>query len=307
MDSNTTSNFTYFIPSEYGCETTVFLPWYAPSYGYVPSLAPGVVFCVLFGISCIGHIIQTSQKHAWWFYVFAIGAGVEVMGWAARAWSSQCPYNNDAFLMQISTLIIAPTFFTAGIYVILGQFIHILGRQFSIISPRLYLYIFCTCDFISLVIQAIGGGIASGAETVDVRNLGTHIMVAGIVFQLATLTVFCYFFCNFLWRASISHSQLPRNIKLLTYATTFSVVTIYIRSIYRTIELVQGWTGYLITHQQYFIALDGAMMILAVAVYNIFHPATLLANIKSGGGGHQSDPVAMDVSPMEKTRSMQEL
>lgn len=30
----------------------------------------------------------------------------EIIGWAGRTWSSQCPYNANAFLMQISTLII---------------------------------------------------------------------------------------------------------------------------------------------------------------------------------------------------------
>lgn len=30
----------------------------------------------------------------------------EVLGWAARIWSSQCPYNLNAFLIQFSTLII---------------------------------------------------------------------------------------------------------------------------------------------------------------------------------------------------------
>jgi hypothetical protein len=30
----------------------------------------------------------------------------EVIGWAGRTWSSQCPYNANAFLMQITTLII---------------------------------------------------------------------------------------------------------------------------------------------------------------------------------------------------------
>lgn len=48
---------------------------------------------------------------------------------------------------------------------------------------------------------------------------------------------------------------------------------IYIRSIYRTIELLQGWTGYLITHEIYFIVLDGTMMVLAVGIFNLIHPA----------------------------------
>lgn len=57
-------------------------------------------------------------------------------------------------------------------------------------------------------------------------------------------------------------------------ATTLSVVFIYIRSIYRTIELLQGWKGYLITHQGYFVALDGGMIAPAVIIFNIFHPSS---------------------------------
>jgi hypothetical protein len=51
-----------------------------------------------------------------------------------------------------------------------------------------------------------------------------------------------------------------------------SVVLIVTRSIYRTIELLQGWSGYLVTTQRYFIALDGAMMVGAVGVFNIARP-----------------------------------
>lgn len=34
----------------------------------------------------------------------------EVIGWIGRTWSASCPYNNDAFLMQITTLIIGMLF-----------------------------------------------------------------------------------------------------------------------------------------------------------------------------------------------------
>lgn len=30
----------------------------------------------------------------------------EILGWAGRVWSYKCPYNMNAFLMQITTLII---------------------------------------------------------------------------------------------------------------------------------------------------------------------------------------------------------
>lgn len=191
---------------------------------------------------------------------------------------------------------LAPTFFTAGIYVILGRFIQILGRESSILRPSLYLWIFCTCDVISLVVQAIGGGMASGeaGKIGGDTAPGTHIMVAGIVFQLFSITIFVICAADFVRRCirlrlfqNLTGSAVP-----LFGAMILSVVCIYIRSIYRTIELSQGWSGYLITHESYFIALDGAMMIVAVAVFNFLHPGWLLPT--SGLSSSKRDPSSVD-------------
>lgn len=108
---------------------------------------------------------------------------------------------------------------------------------------------------------------------------GTNTMVAGIVFQLFSITIFVLCAADFLRRLSrLGHfkSVTKGPLALLLGSMVFSVVCIYIRSIYRTVELVQGWEGYLITHESYFIGLDGVMMILAVAVFNVFHPGFLL-------------------------------
>jgi hypothetical protein len=58
--------------------------------------------------------------------------------------------------MQITTLIIAPVFFTAALYVLLGVLIKLLGRQSSLLSARMYAIMFVTCDVISLVVQVSG-------------------------------------------------------------------------------------------------------------------------------------------------------
>jgi hypothetical protein len=208
----------------------------------------------------------------------------------------------NGFLMQISTLIIgesptklpdsrtilttaAPTFFTAGIYVLLGRFIALLGRDSSVLSPSLYLWIFVTCDVISLVVQAIGGGMASAATNDPNGDTapGTHIMVAGIVFQMASITVFVVLAADFVRRAVRRRllQHMSGSIVPLFGAMIFSVVCIYVRSIYRTIELSEGWSGYLITTERYFIALDGAMMVAAVVVFNVFHPGWLMPRDKS--------------------------
>ncbi|KAJ5171846.1 RTA1-domain-containing protein [Penicillium capsulatum] len=272
------------------------------SYGYIPDKSAGLAFCIVFGLSMLAHIVQFCWKRTWWCSVFSVGCLVELIGWAGRTWSADCPYNSTAFMMQISTLIIAPTFFTAGIYVLLGRFIQHFGRECSILSPKLYLWIFCTCDVISLLVQAAGGGMASsesntiGGDTAP----GTNTMVTGIVFQLFSITVFVLCVVDFLRRVSrLGHFKAVSRgpLGLLLGAMIFSVVCIYIRSIYRTIELVQGWDGYLITHESYFVWLDGVMMILAVAVFNIFHPGFLLPSSSASTKIKYAESVDLEQEP----------
>ncbi|KAL1618954.1 hypothetical protein SLS56_010325 [Neofusicoccum ribis] len=254
------------------------------SYGYVPSEAAGITFIALFGVTTLLHLGQSIWSRQWWTLLFALGGLTEVIGWIGRTWSASCPYNNDAFLMQITTLIIAPTFWTAALYIILGRLIALSGPHTSPLTPRTYLIIFCTCDIVSLVLQAIGGGMASVASSANPPEdtaTGTNIMVAGIVFQMAAITVFCALFVVFIQRVRRAEKTgqgvaLSRGTKILIAATSTCIIFIYVRSIYRTIELLQGWDGYLITHEPYFIVLDGAMMVAAAAVFNAVHPARFL-------------------------------
>jgi hypothetical protein len=41
------------------------------------------------------------------------------------------------------------------------------------------------------------------------------------------------------------------------------------RGVYRSIELLQGWTGYMNTDEAYVIGLDGSLMVLAVLVLSL--------------------------------------
>lgn len=61
-------------------------------------------------------------------------------------------------------------------------------------------------------------------------------------------------------------------VRLVIFATCLSVTVLVIRAIYRSIELLEGWTGYLMTTEKYFWALDGAMMVICVVVFNFARP-----------------------------------
>jgi len=55
-----------------------------------------------------------------------------------------------------------------------------------------------------------------------------------------------------------------------------AIVCMITRGVYRSIELLQGWRGFLNTHQVYIIALDGALMVIAVVALNVCNPERLL-------------------------------
>ncbi len=104
-------------------------------------------------------------------------------------------------------------------------------------------------------------------------------MVAGIIFQMVSIIVFELLFCLVTFKA-LPQIRASRSLSLLCGATTISVAAILVRSVYRTIELLQGWRGYLITRERYFIALDGAMIVVALVVYNALNPGELLRKME---------------------------
>ena len=150
----------------------------------------------------------------------------------------------------------------------------------------MYLAIFISFDIISIVIQAVGGASASKAGGEDPpgdTKPGTHIMMAGIIIQLVSMTAFGLLWLVFLWRAR----AVPIS-RILLVVTTLSAFCIIVRNFYRAIELSQGWKGYLITHEVYFAVLDGALMTISVGLFNIFFPARYMTGKpKVESDGHE--------------------
>ena len=174
----------------------------------------------------------------------------------------------------------APCFFSAAIYYILGQMITQYGRRYSPISARMYLAIFVSFDIISIVVQAVGGAMASKAGGEDPPGNtvpGTHTMMGGIIIQLVSMTTFGLLWLVFIWR-----SRAVPISRVLLIVTTFSAFCIIVRNFYRAVELAQGWKGYLITHEAYFAVLDGALMAMSVGVFNLFFPTRYLAGEPKG-------------------------
>ncbi len=72
-----------------------------------------------------------------------------------------------------------------GIYLCLRNIVYAFGKENSRIKPETYTRAFIPCDIVSLVLQALGGGMASMAYHEGRSSaLGDRIMVAGLGFQV---------------------------------------------------------------------------------------------------------------------------
>ncbi|KIJ91270.1 hypothetical protein K443DRAFT_686178 [Laccaria amethystina LaAM-08-1] len=259
-------------------------------YQYVPTLYVAILFIVLFSISTLVHVFQSIRYRMKWLLFTACFCGaLEVAGWSGRLWSHFSVYLDPPFQLQICATIIGPTPLLAANFVIFGLIIQRLGASYSRLSPKWYTILFCTCDVISLVVQGIGGGLAATAvpNGRDPRT-GGNIMLGGIIFQLVTITVYSAcateFYIRYFKRRPIrldsgdaTHGLFDGRIKVMSLALAFNTTCLFIRAVYRTIELSDGWTGRIIGTQVYFNVLDGAMIVLAIYTLNFVHPGVFLA------------------------------
>lgn len=154
--------------------------------------------------------------------------------------------------------------------------IPILGYHTSPIKPKLYLIIFLTVDMVSLVVQGVGGGMAGKAfSKKQSTDTATTIMVGGIMFQLVSTCIFATLYQYVIFRG-IETIRRNRPLLCLALATYLSVICMIVRGVYRSIELRQGWRGYLITNERFAIGMEGTPMLIAIIIFNIFHPERLL-------------------------------
>jgi hypothetical protein len=169
-----------------------------------------------------------------------------------------------------------------------SRIVETFGEQNSRIKPRWYPRIFIACDFISLVLQAAGGGIASiKSHNGEDPKLGNNIMIAGLSFQVATLFTFILLALDFgvctmrrIRTLGTDTALDPRHARLRSskpfqgflVALSLATILVFTRCVFRVAELSDGWQGELMKKQGLFIGLEGVVIVLAVYLLNFFHP-----------------------------------
>jgi hypothetical protein len=253
-------------------------------FDYIPSLGGNALYAAIFSIYIIANL-YLGIRHKAWGYMAAMFFGLvgEVIGYIGRILLNQNPFDptGNNFLIYLVCLTIAPAFLSAAVYLCLARIVVVYGEHLSRFRPRTYTLIFCSCDVFSLILQAAGGGIASGATTQSQDQMGINIMIAGLSFQVFSLALFaacCAEFAFRLWKNpqswSMEHARLYESklFKAFLCGLCAATLTIFIRSCFRVAELSGGFHGPLANNEISFMILEGAMIVIATSCLTLLHP-----------------------------------
>jgi hypothetical protein len=134
-------------------------------------------------------------------------------------------------------------------------------------------------------------------------NLGSHMVLGGLVIQVLFFGLFIVVACMFHYRISKFPTSTSQNIAvnwnrhlIVLYIGSALVL---LRSVFRIIEYIQGFNGYILGHEVFLYLFDGVLMLLMMVSFNVWHPGQLISGRKkdgdqqmeSGGGHTQLPPV----------------
>ena len=146
--------------------------------------------------------------------------------------------------------------------------------------------IFVGLDIISFAVQLAGGTMASPSAPLDQQQKAIHIYMGGIGLQEFFILVFVGLCIDFQREASKytpKTSIFKSSWGILICALYFSLAAITVRIIYRLIEFSggMGQDNALTTHEVYFYILEAVPMLVALAAFNIIHPARIMCGPES--------------------------
>ncbi|KAL5313150.1 hypothetical protein ACEPPN_018883 [Leptodophora sp. 'Broadleaf-Isolate-01'] len=251
-------------------------------YQYDPSLAAAVIFTFLFFGTSTLHVYQLSRTRTWYFTALVLGGIMEAIGYVGRILSSrQSPnWTLGPFIIQAMLLLIAPALFAASIYMILGRIVLALdGEKHCLIKKKWLTKIFVAGDVVSFLVLSGGSGLQTNKD-INVVQTGERVILAGLLIQVVFFGVFMLVALLFHQRIlrDPTHASMSPNLPWQKHLHVLYIVSalIMIRSVVRVVEYIQGFEGYILSHEAFLYIFDGLLMFIALAIFNWIHPSELI-------------------------------
>ncbi|RYC77584.1 hypothetical protein BFJ63_vAg19542 [Fusarium oxysporum f. sp. narcissi] len=147
--------------------------------------------------------------------------------------------------------------------------------------------IFVIGDVLSFLFQGGGGGYQSSGSLEALDN-GAKVIIVGLFIQLIFFGLFIVIAVAF--NRSVNMSPTGRSHvvpwKKHMYVLYVGSLLIMIRSVFRAVEYLQGFDGYLLKHEIYLYIFDAVLMLLVMVIFSWYHPAEISAIISQRGNGY---------------------
>ncbi|KAJ8296175.1 hypothetical protein OF846_001479 [Rhodotorula toruloides] len=267
------------------------------NWGYWPNNGWAMFTLVAFGLSALLHIYQILRSRYWSFVMVVMGCGGEMYGWSMRWIGGQNLLRG--YGEQLAALTVSPIVFSGALYSLFGSLArsmnpsllpigskkraHVVvvwrrvlhparpSRRRSAYHP--YLLVRTARQFTPPVFAQ---ATAAGAEDASTFNVGSWIMLGGIVAQLVVtlifLAVFGVYFSRLRSRHNVDIRYADSHLKVVFWGIIAISSLIVIRGAYRTAELSEGMFGP-IAHSQAGLILGDCIPMLAVTyIFNVVHP-----------------------------------
>ncbi|MCJ1391639.1 hypothetical protein MMC18_004504 [Xylographa bjoerkii] len=255
-------------------------------YKFYPSFAAALVFSILFGAATLLHIGQAAAHKKPFCWVIIMGGLWETGSFITRTLSTRAQQDSALALISELLVLLAPLWINAFDYMVLGRMIQFFlptHSLFGIRASTLAIY-FVSLDFVSFVIQLVGGAMGGNGEPPAQIMKGVHIYMGGIGLQEFFIIVFLGLAVKFhvQMRGMEKRGELmgtgKRRWRWLLFTLYASLALISVRIFFRLIEFSAG-TGSsnpLPYHEIYFYAFDVVPMLLALTTMNFIHPGRIL-------------------------------
>ncbi|KAK1635732.1 RTA1 domain-containing protein [Colletotrichum phormii] len=260
-------------------------------WNYYPSFAAAAVFAALFGVLTVVYIWQAAKHKKRWCWVIIMASIWETLAFVFRAASSKNQQSNGIYLVFQIFILLAPIWVNAFAYMTLGRMIYFFhpSRSLLRIPAATFAAIFVALDVVSFA--------------------AIHIYMGGIGLQEFFILIVVALALKFqveMKRLDKLSGKESRSWKPLLWALYFPLGMISVRIVYRLIEFSSGH------------GIDNVLitlpMLLAIAVFNVVHPAMvmndpesdmpgLFATMKSGFSRRKGRiPLGQDPEEQELTR-----
>ena len=218
---------------------------------------------------------------------------VETIGYVGRILSASetpGPYLLGPYILQSVLLLVAPALFAASIYMELGRIVLMIDGDKSLFIRRTWLTkIFVIGDVVSFLLQAGGAGLLASGNVGQI-NIGQDMVVTGLFCQVV-------FFGLFVLAAAIFHIRMHKAPTRLAFERPWQKhmlglyivsILIFMRSIVRCVKYIQGYSGYIMTHEAFLYVFDATVMFFAVASMDWIHPGEVAKYVRELKGINES-------------------